>query len=62
MQSRDDGSTAARLALGLPPGVPRAETRCLGPQLRSPTSSPSCGQRGLRTLSFVLQGLFLEVP
>lgn len=30
-----------------------------GPQLRSLTSSPSCGQRGLRSLSFVLQGLFL---
>ena len=43
-------------------GPPSRDTVHLGPRLRSLTSSASCGQRGLRNLSFVLQGLILESP
>ena len=43
-------------------GPPSQDPVRLGPQLHSFTSSPCCGQRCLRSLSFTLQGLFLEAP
>ena len=54
---------AAGLVLGLPPGVPGAEILSAWVLGFAPsTSSTSCGQWGLRNLSFVLQGLILEAP
>ena len=58
--SREDGRLPGPWAPAW--GPPSRDPVHPGPQLRLPTSSPCCGQRGLRSLSFVLQGLFLEVP
>ena len=57
---QEDGRSPGPLAPAW--GPPSRDPVHPGPELHSLTSSPSCGQRGLRRLFFVLQGLFWRRP